>query len=494
MTGSVILVGAGPTDVGLLTLKAKAAIESAEVLVYDALVGDAILALAPKTATCINVGKRASNHIKTQTETNQILLQQALAGKKVVRLKGGDPFLFGRGGEELELLAQHNVPFQVIPGITSAISVPAYNGIPVTHRDFCSSLHIITAHMRAGKELDLDYDALVRLKGTLVFLMGVTAMPYLCDGLQKAGMSPDMPAAVLHRGTSSLQKRAVATIGTLCEAAKDMEAPSIIVVGKVCALSEQFAWVEKMPLFGKKFLVTRPKERQSVLCEKLRNLGGEVVELPTIEIVDPVDITPVHQAMADFSKYQWLVLTSPSGVTRFFDEMKSQKLDVRKLAGLNIAALGKGTGLELEKYGILADLIPPTYDAEALADAMVPLLKSGDRVLLPRAKQGNPILTEKLAKTGAIVEDIPLYDIDLVAHPILEPANLLQENTYAIFTSASTVRGFVASSHMEDYSQVKALCIGKQTAEEAEKHHMHITIAKAATIDSLVELALEVRN
>ncbi|MFI3313199.1 MAG: uroporphyrinogen-III C-methyltransferase [Eubacteriales bacterium] len=490
MIGSVTLVGAGPTDVGLLTLKAKAAIESAEVLVYDALVGDAILALAPSTATCINVGKRASNHIKTQSETNQILLERALAGKKVVRLKGGDPFLFGRGGEELELLAQHNVPFQVIPGITSAISVPAYNGIPVTHRDFCSSLHIITAHMRAGKELDLDYDALVRLKGTLVFLMGVTAMPYLCAGLEKAGMSPDMPAAVLHRGTSSLQKRVVATIGTLTQAAKDMEAPSIIVVGKVCALSEQFAWAEKLPLFGKKFLVTRPKERQSVLCAKLRDLGAEVVELPTIEIVDPVDITPVHTAMKSLSTYQWMVLTSPSGVTRFFAEMKSLKLDVRQLFGVKIAALGKGTGLELEKYGILADLIPPTYDAETLGDALGVLLNMGDRVFLPRAKQGNPILTEKLVKAGAIVDDLPLYDIAHTAHPILEPATLLQDNTYAIFTSASTVRGFVDSAKMDDYSPVKALCIGNQTAEEAQKHNMQITTAKSATIDSLVDLAL----
>ncbi len=489
MIGSVTLVGAGPTDIGLLTVKAKAAIESAQVLVYDALVGDAILALAPATAECINVGKRAANHIKTQEETNKILLEKALEGKKVVRLKGGDPFLFGRGGEELELLVQHNVPFEIIPGITSAISVPAYNGIPVTHRDFCSSLHIITAHKRAGQDLVLDYDALVRLKGTLVFLMGVTAMPYLCQGLLKAGMDQDMPAAVLHRGTSSQQKRVVATLSTLPEAAKDMPAPAIIVVGKVCQLSDDFAWAEKQPLWGKKFVVTRPKERQSVLCTKLRNLGAEVVELPTIEIVDPQDMTPIHTAMKQLQTYQWLVLTSPSGVVRFFQTLKSLKMDVRQLFGIKIAALGKGTGAELEKFGILADLIPPTYDAETLGDTLGKLLNPQDRVFLPRAKQGNPVLTEKLIAAGAVVDDIPLYDIAYATHPILEAETLFQDNTYAIFTSASTVRGFVAAAKMDDFSSIKALCIGKQTAFEAEKYKMNITIAKSATIDSLVELA-----
>ncbi len=491
MVGSVTLVGAGPGDIGLLTLHGKAAIESAEVLVYDALVGDAILALAPATAECINVGKRASNHIKTQEQTNQILLEKALDGKKVVRLKGGDPFLFGRGGEELELLVEHNVPFTIVPGITSAISVPAYNGIPVTHRDFCSSLHIITAHKRAGKELDLDYEALVRLKGTLVFLMGVTAMPDLCAGLLKAGMDKDMPAAVLHRGTSSLQKRVVATLETLPEAAKDMPAPAIIVVGKVCQLSQDFAWVEKRSLFGKKFLVTRPKERQSVLCSKLRNLGAEVVELPTITMADPADTAPLVEALSHIGDYQWMVLTSPSGVARFFQLLKSQHLDVRCLAGLKIAALGKGTGLELEKYGILPDLIPPTFDAEALGDALAALLNPGDKVFLPRAKQGNPILTEKL-RAVAHVDDIPLYDIANETHPILEPTAILDENVYAIFTSASTVRGFVATCPGGDFSQVKALCIGKQTADEAQKYNMKITIAKSATVDSLVDLALEV--
>ena len=221
MMGQVFLVGAGPGDGGLMTLRGKALLDRADVVVYDALVGDEVLAMIPPAARCVNVGKRASRHTRSQEEIDRILLEEALAGHTVVRLKGGDPFLFGRGGEELELLAAHGVPLQVVPGITSAIAVPAYCGIPVTHRDYSPSVHIITAHRRQGRELDLDYEALVRMGGTLVFLMGVGALPALCRGLMEAGMAPDMPAAALHRGTTAGQRRVVATLETLTEAARD---------------------------------------------------------------------------------------------------------------------------------------------------------------------------------------------------------------------------------------------------------------------------------
>ena len=273
MMGQVFLVGAGPGDGGLMTLRGKALLDRADVVVYDALVGDEVLAMIPPAARCINVGKRASRHTRSQEEIDRILLEEALAGHTVVRLKGGDPFLFGRGGEELELLAAHGVPFQVVPGITSAIAVPAYCGIPVTHRDYSPSVHIITAHRRQGRELDLDYEALVRMGGTLVFLMGVGALPALCRGLMEAGMAPDMPAAALHRGTTAGQRRVVATLETLPEAARDLEAPSVIVVGGVCRLSDPFAWAERRPLFGKRFLVTRPRRRAGTLTARLRELG-----------------------------------------------------------------------------------------------------------------------------------------------------------------------------------------------------------------------------
>ena len=249
MTGKVWLVGAGPGDAGLLTLKGKQVLSEADVVVYDALVGPGVLSLIPEGAKLIFAGKRAGNHYLRQEETNRVLLEEAQKGNKVVRLKGGDPFLFGRGGEELELLAANGVPFEVVPGITSAISVPAYNGIPVTHRDFCSSVHIITGHRRKDQSYDIDFEALVRTKGTLLFLMGIAALPDICAGLLAAGMDPDMPAAVLEKGTTADQHRILATVGTLeavCAAATVMT-PAIIVVGKVCSLADDFSWFEKRP-------------------------------------------------------------------------------------------------------------------------------------------------------------------------------------------------------------------------------------------------------
>lgn len=490
MSGNVILVGAGPGDAGLLTLRGKAAIEAADVVVYDALVGDAILALVPKTARCINVGKRSHNHTKTQDQINQILLEEAQAGHTVVRLKGGDPFLFGRGGEELELLSDHGIPFEIVPGITSAIAVPAYNGIPVTHRDFCSSVHVITAHKRQDQPLDLDFDALVRLKGTLVFLMGVTALQDICAGLLTAGMAAETPAAVLHRGTSSLQKRVVSTLQSLPADAKAMEAPSIIVVGPVCGLSERFAWAEKRPLFGQKYLVTRPRERASGLSQQLRALGAEVVELPTIEI-QPLAPTALQVALSRLDRYRWLVLTSPSGVRVFWEALRAAHLDVRALAGLKIAALGAGTGAALEDRGIVADLIPPTYDAQHLGKALAAHLSPGDGVLIARAKEGSAQLIEELQTvSGLVIDDIATYDTVYAESPILEPEILPNGNVWAVFTSASTVRGFRAAAKGADLTGVKALCIGKQTEAQAAQYGMNTHTAQQATVESLVALAV----
>ena len=295
MPGKVTLVGAGPGDPGLLTRKGLEALQNAEVVVYDRLVGPAILALMPEHAEQINVGKQASHHPIPQDQINRILLDKALEGKNVVRLKGGDPFLFGRGGEELELLVQHGVPFEEVPGITSAIAAPAYGGIPVTHRDCCSSLHIVTGHQRAGKELDIDFEALVRTGGTLVFLMGVSALPALCRGLLDAGMAPDTPAATVESGTTPAQRRTSATLADLPRRAAEVgvESPAVIVVGQVCALAEQFDWFDRLPLKGKTVVVTRPKERAGTLSGRLRSLGADVWEYPCIATV-PLEPCPTR--------------------------------------------------------------------------------------------------------------------------------------------------------------------------------------------------------
>ena len=272
MTGKVWLVGAGPGDPGLMTLRGREVLESADVVVYDALVSPGVLGLIPDSARLIFAGKRSSNHYMKQSETNRVLLEEALKGNNVVRLKGGDPVVFGRGGEELELLVENSVPFEIVPGVTSAFAVPAYNGIPVTHRDCCSSVHVITGHRREGRDYDIDFDALARTGGTLVFLMGIAALHDILSGLMGAGLPGDIPAAVLEKGTTARQRRVLATVSTLedaCAEAK-VQTPAIIVVGKVCALAEDFGWFEKKPLSGTRVIVTRPKELSSSLATLLR--------------------------------------------------------------------------------------------------------------------------------------------------------------------------------------------------------------------------------
>lgn len=489
MTGKVALVGAGPGDVGLLTLRGKELLERADTVVYDALVGPAVLALIPPGAKCIDVGKRAGRHTKEQEEINDLLLREALAGKAVVRLKGGDPFLFGRGGEELELLARRGVPFEVVPGVTSALAVPAYAGIPVTHRDFCSSVHIITAHKRAGEPLALDFEALVKLEGTLVFLMGVSSLPELCAGLIGAGAPPDLTAAVLECGTSAAQNRIAGTLATLPQRAAHARTPAVIVVGRVCSLADSFAWAEHRPLFGRRFLITRPRERAGTLAARLRELGGEVVELPTIELAldESADLSALHGT-------DWLVFTSPSGVGLFLSLLRLRGADVRCLAGIRLAALGAGTAAELARAGLLAQLVPASYDAAALGEALAQAVLPGQTVCIFRARQGSEALTQALrAARGVRVRDIALYDTHTVKSPVLEPLALLRgADTWAVFTSASTVRGFAAAADGAPLEGVRALCIGRQTQAQAQAFGMTTYVSRQATVDSLVELALHI--
>ena len=340
--GKVWLVGAGPGDAGLFTRKGYEVLQQADVVVYDALVGDGVLSLVPRNVRTIDVGKRAANHTMPQEQISQVLLDEALAGNNVVRLKGGDPFVFGRGGEELELLAEYGVPYEVVPGITSAVAVPAYNGIPITHRDFTSSFHVITGHKRAGADYDIDFDALIRAKGTLVFLMGVRSCPDIMAGLMNAGMDPDTPAAILQEGTTAGQRRVVATVATLADEATraGIAAPAIIVVGGVCGLADQFAWYEELPLAGCKVVVTRPAELVSTMSDRLRKLGAEVLEIPAIATVPIEDNDALKCAFERIALYDWIVFTSPSGVRIFFDEAVKASVDHRLIKG-QVAALAR---------------------------------------------------------------------------------------------------------------------------------------------------------
>lgn len=495
--GKVWLVGAGPGDAGLFTLKGQEVLNKAEVVVYDSLVGQGVLTMIPESARLIYVGKRADRHTMPQEQINEILLEESQKGYRVVRLKGGDPFLFGRGGEELELLSRNHVPYEVVPGVTSPLAVPAYNGIPVTHRDFCSSLHIITGHKRAGKEYDIDFKALVDTKGTLVFLMGAAALKDICAGLLNAGMDPAMPAALLQKGTTAGQKRIVADVGTLPEEAqrRGVETPAIIVVGKVCALADTFAWYEKLPLEGWKVLVTRPRNRSSRTAELLREKGAEVLELPSIKTVPLKDQGLLHAAMEKMETYQWMVFTSPTGVEVFFDELKKQKKDIRSLCGVRVAAIGQGTASALEQRGLLADLVPSVYDGDTLARELAEKLGGGERILIPRALKGNENIVPILEEKGASVDDIGIYETVYESGRLIDPRKELESGNIdcVVFTSASTVKGFVESTKGADYSGLVAACIGKQTKAAADQFGMETYMSEKATISCLIDLVEKIK-
>lgn len=493
MNGKVWLVGAGPGDAGLFTLRGKEVLAQADVVVYDALVGQGVLGMIPDKARLIYAGKRAGNHALHQGEINQILLEEAQRGNQVVRLKGGDPFLFGRGGEELELLAQKGIPFEVVPGVPSAFAVPAYQGIPVTHRELSSSVHIITGHRQGGHANDIDFEGLARLKGTLIFLMGVGALPDLCDGLLRAGMDAETPAAVLERGTTAKQRRLSGTLGTLasvCQRAQ-VQTPAIIVVGPVCALAEEFSWYEHKPLAGVKVAVTRPKELISSLASLLRQRGAEVLELPAISAEPIPENRSLEESIRrlEAQKYDWLVFTSPSGVRIFMEELYRSS-DIRALAGTKIAAIGQGSQKALASYGVKADFLPTIYDGRTLGRELAAQLPPNARILIPRAAIGNQELVEELSRgEGVQIDDIATYDTLYTASRVIDEKEAFKtgEIDFAVFTSASTVKGFAASVGALDFSQVKAVCIGKQTQAAAEVYGMQTWVAQRATLEALVQ-------
>lgn len=492
--GKVWLVGAGPSDPGLFTLKGKMVLSQAQVVVYDALVGAGVLAMIPDAAETIYAGKRAGNHAMTQEQINELLVKKACEGKKVVRLKGGDPFLFGRGGEELFALRANGIDYEVVPGISSALAVPAYNGIPVTDRSCAGSVHIITGHKRADKPLKLPYEAYVKTQGTLVFLMGLSALPDIVRGLLMAGMDAKTPSAVLERGTTAAQRRVCVPLGELEAAvsAAHMGTPSIIVVGAVAAMSDQLAWYEKQPLFGHRFVLTRPKERMEELASRLRARGAEVIELPVIE-TRPLALSDTIKCAGD---YDCLVFTSPAGVQMFFQMLLESGLDVRVLGNSKLAAIGSKTAAALREYGLLADLVPEVYDGVSLGTLLGEALPDKCRVLIPRSDIGNPELISCMKKRAAelgkslTVTDLPVYETVTKTNRLLsvEPLFDRDEIDGVFFTSASTVRAFLQINPKVNPTKITALCIGEMTAQAAREAGMNVHVAQEATVDGLLGL------
>lgn len=498
--GKVYLVGAGPGDAQLFTLKGKAVLEAADVVVFDRLVGGGVLAMIPQKARKIDVGKNAGHHPVSQEEINDILLREAQAGHKVVRLKGGDPFVFGRGGEELELLVEHGIHFEVVPGITSALSAAAYAGIPVTHRDCCTSVHIITAHRRAGKEGDgIDYGAIAKAGGTLVFLMGVGEIPNICAGLFKGGMSAQTPAAIVERGTTARQRRICGTLSNLVQLAQseNVTSPAVVIVGEVTSLSDKFAWAEKLPLFGARVVVTRTRAQASRLSSLLREQGAEVLESPAIAI-EPIESEDLTAALKRLHDYKVVVFTSTNGVDCFFNQLKQHRIDIRSLGNAKLAAIGGATRDALQERGLQVDILPDIYDAKHLGEQIAQSIQKGDKVLSLRAEEGSKELTEALHKAGVAFDDIAVYRTAVGIGDGLQIRAWAQEAAegkaplYAALGSASCARGFAAALSAGEKHAVTAVCIGEQTAAAAREQGLtNIVVAKKASIEELVKSVLE---
>ena len=504
--GKVWIAGAGPGDVRLLTLRAMELIRRSDVIVYDALISAEILSQIPSGTETIDVGKQSGTHPVPQEEISRILVQEAGKGKQVLRLKGGDPFVFGRGGEELEILTREGIPFEVIPGITSAVAVPAYAGIPVTHRDYASSFHVITGHGKKDGKPDIDFPALARMKGTLVFLMSVASMEEILSGLLKAGMDENTPAVVLEKGTTAGQRIVTAALGTLKEKAdrEKIGTPSIVLVGEVCRLSKKLHWAGDRILGGRQFLITRPAQQSAALAGRLRELGAQVIEMPAIR-TEPVesdkDLDTALERLGTRTPEEWLVFTSPAGVEMFFEQMKKRKLDLRDLFGrktrIRIGAIGPGTGKALEHRGIFPDVIPDVYNAKALGEAIARQAAGESYVTVARAEKGSPELIPPIVKAGLTVQDVPLYHTEYETAPFLSgkvQALLRSGEIDAVtFTSASTVEGFVRAVKEPDLlRQIQAVCIGEQTAWAAERYGMRTVRAAEATIDGVADKIIEV--
>lgn len=452
--GTVYLIGAGPGDPGLMTLKGRDLIAQADCLVYDALASPAMLAWLKPGCVKIYVGKRAGDHALPQDEINALLVKCASQYDCTVRLKGGDPYVFGRGGEEAMALQAAGVRFEVVPGVSSAIAGPAYAGIPVTHRDCCTQFTVFTGHEGAHKaESTLDIPGIAAAKGTKVMLMGMSRLRETMNALVEAGQGADVPAAAVQWAATGRQKSVTATVGTLADAVADagISSPAVVVIGEVVALAPKLDWRSKLPLCGKRVVVTRTREQASELSSKLEQLGADVIELPTIRIADPTDKRDFAEAVVDAPHYDWLIFSSPNGVRRFFQAFFAVYEDIREIGGARIAAVGPGTAAELKKYGLMVDVMPQKAVAEEL---IAEFDRKGDEfggvanvtMLWVHGEQARRVIYDELMKRQAIVDECVAYNTVPETEDTAGAQTRLREEGADIitFTSSSTVRQFMA--------------------------------------------------
>lgn len=447
--GICYLVGAGPGDVGLVTLKAKDCVERADVLVYDALSSLEILRWAKPDAELIYVGKRADNHALPQDDINALIVARAKQGKTVVRLKGGDPMIFGRGGEEAAELAAAGVAFEIVPGISSAIAGPAYAGIPVTHRDHCSQLTIFTGHEDPTKPgSSLDYAHLAKTPGTKVFLMGMSRLREICAAFLQHGAAPSTPISLTRWATTGRQKTLTGTLSDIADEAEraDFGSPAVAVIGDVVLERDKINWFETRPLFGKRIVVTRTREQAGALSASLACLGADVIELPTIRIEGPQDRLAFAEGVAHAHEYDWLVFTSPNGVRKFFEGFFSIHKDARCLGNPKIAAIGNGTAAEIQSFHFGVDLLPEKFVAEGLVEAFAKESMGNLTVLWVKAEESRDVIYDGLVKLGAIVDECIAYrTVQETEDPTGAAARLREDGADIItFTSGSTVDHFFA--------------------------------------------------
>jgi uroporphyrinogen III methyltransferase/synthase len=479
--GIVHLVGAGPGDPGLLTVRAVELISTADVVLYDRLIPQGALSGARADAELVYVGKQGGGPQMPQEEIHRLLLEHAGAGKQVVRLKGGDPFVFGRGGEEALVLREAGIPFEVVPGVTAGVAAPAYAGIPVTHRELASGVAFITGHEDPAKpDTAIDWSALARFPGSLVFYMGVRALPRIAERLVAEGRPADEPVAVVERGTLPGQRTVVATLADVAEraASAGIRAPAITLVGDVARLRESLAWLEARPLHGRTVAVTRARAQASALAARLRALGADVVEAPAIRI------RPLEAELPDLRGYDLVCVTSPNGAELLLDRLR----DARELAGVTVAAIGPGTARALRARGVAADVVPDRAVAEGLVAALesVPV----ERALIARAAEGRDVLPDALRARGAEVDELALYET--VAEPLDDATRAAAAGAeYLTFTSASSVRFFAAAAGDGALRGPRIVSIGPATSDELRRHGAEPDVEAAPhTPDGLVDALL----
>lgn len=492
--GKVYLVGAGPGDEDLFTRKGLKLLREADVVVYDNLASSSLLNEVKNDAELIYAGKRSSHHHLKQYETNQLLIDLALEGKTVVRLKGGDPYIFGRGGEEGQELREAGVEFEVVPGISSSYSVPAYCGIPVTHRDYASSFHVITGHEGNHKngETVLDYNTLAKEEGTLIFLMGLKNLPNIVASLIAGGKNPDTPVGVLQEGTTARQRMATGTLNNIVEIVKKegIKTPAITVVGDVVDLAKVLDWYGHKPLSGKRVLVTGSPSMVERLSPILKEEGAEAISFSLIH-TESLATKEFEQAMQEIDSYSWVIFTSANGVECFFDKIKEQRKDIRDFAGIHFAVIGDGTRKALEDHGIYSDFIPTAYSSSDMAKTMIPLMKKEDRVLMLRAEEANKVLPDAFEEAQIANTCIPLYHTVVDDRKADELSRLIKTCDYITFASSSAVKAFV--SMVEDLNEVegKYISIGPVTTKTAEKlglsvHKTAVTYTARGMVECII--------